>query len=158
MSTIKKYHEHVCIITYYTLMILKFNSKNAWFKGHPQQIPKPISLWCRGVVVITTAQLHSTKPELRFCAGSNPARDVSEIRDGEDIWQWSRLGGNKAKRLSSVNHATKTIYHLFNFFRNKNPSFVCFVIPHYTSNIQNQFNARLLYVEQMDLEIPFFQT
>ena len=45
----------------------------------------------RGVVVITTAQLHSTKPELRFCAGSNPARGVSEIRDGEDLWQWSRL-------------------------------------------------------------------
>ena len=42
-------------------------------------------LWCHGVVVITTAQLHSTKPELRFCAGSNPARGVSEIRDGEDL-------------------------------------------------------------------------
>ena len=38
-----------------------------------------------GVVVITTAQLHSTKPELRFCAGSNPAHGVSEIRDGEDL-------------------------------------------------------------------------
>ena len=37
------------------------------------------------VVVITTAQLHSTKPKLRFCAGSNPARGVSEIRDGEDL-------------------------------------------------------------------------
>ena len=49
------------------------------------------SLWCRGIVVITTAQLHSTKPELRFCAGSNPACRVSEIRDGEDLWQWSRL-------------------------------------------------------------------
>ena len=35
-------------------------------------------------VVITTAQLHSTKPELRFCAGSNSARSVSKIRDGED--------------------------------------------------------------------------
>ena len=43
------------------------------------------------VVVITTVQLHSTKPELRFCAGSNPARGVSEIRDGEDIWQWVLL-------------------------------------------------------------------
>ena len=52
--------------------------------------PSPIS-WRCGVVVITTAQLHSTKPELRFCAGSNPARGVSEIRDGEDPWQWSRL-------------------------------------------------------------------
>ena len=47
--------------------------------------------WHRGVVVITTAKLHSTKPELRFCAGLNPARGVSEIRDGEDLWQWSRL-------------------------------------------------------------------
>ena len=36
-------------------------------------------------VVITTAQLNSIKPELRFCAGSNPARGVSEIRDGEDL-------------------------------------------------------------------------
>ena len=33
----------------------------------------------RGVVVIATAQLHSTKPELRFGAGSNPASGVSEI-------------------------------------------------------------------------------
>ena len=45
----------------------------------------------RGALVITTAQLHSTKPELRFSAGSNPARGVPEIRDGEDLWQWSRL-------------------------------------------------------------------
>ena len=38
-----------------------------------------------GVVVITAAQLHSTKPELRFSAGLNPVRGVSEIRDGEDL-------------------------------------------------------------------------
>ena len=42
-------------------------------------------LWSRGVAVITTAQLHSTKPELRLCAGSNPAPGVSEIRNGEDL-------------------------------------------------------------------------
>ena len=36
-------------------------------------------------VVITAAQLHSSKPELRFCAGSNPARGMSEIRDFEDL-------------------------------------------------------------------------
>ena len=42
-------------------------------------------IWHRGVVVMTTAQLHSTKPELRFCADSNPARGMSEIRDGEDL-------------------------------------------------------------------------
>ena len=37
------------------------------------------------VEVITTTQLHSTKPELRFCAGSKPAHSVLEIRDGEDL-------------------------------------------------------------------------
>ena len=41
------------------------------------------NLWCCGVVVITTAQLYSTKPEVRFCAGSNPACSMSEIWDGE---------------------------------------------------------------------------
>ena len=44
-----------------------------------------IVLWHRGVVVITTVQLHSTKPELRFCAGSNTASGVLGIRDGEDL-------------------------------------------------------------------------
>lgn len=45
-------------------------------------------------MVITTEQPHSTKPELKFCAGLSPARVVSEIRDGEDLLQWSP--GNKA--------------------------------------------------------------
>ena len=44
-----------------------------------------LTLWRRGVVIITTAQLHSTKPKLSFCAGSNPARGVSEIGNGEDL-------------------------------------------------------------------------
>ena len=39
--------------------------------------------WHLGVVIITAGQLQSIKLELSFCAGSNPARDVSEIRDGE---------------------------------------------------------------------------
>ena len=43
------------------------------------------------VVVITTAQLHSTKPDLRFWADSNPARGVWEIGNGEDLWQCSGL-------------------------------------------------------------------
>ena len=42
-------------------------------------------------MVITTAQLHSTKPELRLCAGSNPACGVLEIRNGENLWQWPWL-------------------------------------------------------------------
>ena len=47
---------------------------------------------------ITTTQLHSTKPELRFSAASNPARSVSEICNGEDLWQFVPTG-NKVKRL-----------------------------------------------------------
>ena len=43
---------------------------------------------CCGVVVITIAQLYSTKPELSFCAVSNLARSMSDIRDGEDLCQW----------------------------------------------------------------------
>ena len=65
---------------------------------------------CPGVVVITTTQLHSTKSELRFYTGSNPARRVSEICDGENLWQWSRLEIRR-KRLWSVNRSVKTIYH-----------------------------------------------
>ena len=45
----------------------------------------------RGVVVITTPQFYSTKPELKLCAGSNHARVVMEINDDEYLWQWSRL-------------------------------------------------------------------
>ena len=37
---------------------------------------------CRGVMVISITQFHSNKPELRFCAGSNPARDVPDIGPG----------------------------------------------------------------------------
>ena len=43
------------------------------------------NMGCCGVLVTATAQLHSTIPELRFCAGSNPARGMSETCDGEDI-------------------------------------------------------------------------
>ena len=69
------------------------------------------TLWHCGVVVITTAQLHSTKPELRFCTDSNPACGVSEIWDGKNLWQC--LAGNKAKCPLSVNYTTKTIhYHI----------------------------------------------
>ena len=44
-----------------------------------------VSPVARGVVVISTAQLQSTKPEPRFCAGSNPACCVLEICDGEEL-------------------------------------------------------------------------
>ena len=49
-----------------------------------ENVSKPLLL-LRGVVVITTAQFHSTKPELKFCPNSNPAHGVSEIRNGENL-------------------------------------------------------------------------
>ena len=51
---------------------------------------KPV-VWRHGVVVITAVQLYSTMPKLRFCVDSNPARGISKIRHGEDLWQLSRL-------------------------------------------------------------------
>ena len=39
-------------------------------------------------MVITTTQLYSPKPELRFWAGLYTARGVLEIRDGEVEWSW----------------------------------------------------------------------
>ena len=44
-----------------------------------------------GLSLNATIQLHSTKSELRFCAGSNLACGVLNIREGEDLWQWSQL-------------------------------------------------------------------
>ena len=49
------------------------------------QLAKP---WCCGFVVIATAQLYLTKPQLRFHTGSNPARSKSQVFyfDGKDHW------------------------------------------------------------------------
>ena len=44
-------------------------------------------MWRRGVVVFATKKIDATKPNLRFCAGSNPACSVSEICDGNDLYQ-----------------------------------------------------------------------
>ena len=48
-------------------------------------------LWHHDEVVITIAQLQLTKPELRFCTGSNLAHGVLKACNGESLWQWSRL-------------------------------------------------------------------
>ena len=57
------------------------------------------------LLIITTLQFHSAKPEVRFCAGSNPAHDVSEIYDDGK----NGPAGNKSKLLSLVKHTTKKI-------------------------------------------------
>ena len=54
----------------------------------------------------TTAQLHSTKSEHRFCAGSSLLAAYWRFRLGK-IFEMV-LAGNKAKCLSLVNHTTKT--------------------------------------------------
>ena len=78
---------------------------------------KPVGDWRRCVVVITTAQLHSTKPELRLCTGSNPTRGGLEIRDGEDLWQWSRpeirqtpFIGQPYHKNNSLSSSSSTIF------------------------------------------------
>ena len=80
--------KHLC----WSLFLIKLQTFNTYFERAAL-----VTLWCSGY---TNAQLNSLKSELRFCAGSNPARGLSEIRDGEDLWQWSRL--EIRLRLSSV--------------------------------------------------------
>ena len=88
-------------------------------------------LWRRGVVVITTAQLHSTELELRFCAGSSPARGVPEIRDGENLWQWSRL----EIRLNTFRRSTTPQKQLIIIINSS--SFVNLMAANYSTNYQN---------------------
>ena len=66
--------------------------------------------WRRGIVVTNTVQLHSTKPELKFCAGSNPVCNVSKICDVADLWQWFRLE-IRLNAFRRSNHTIKIIYH-----------------------------------------------
>ena len=46
---------------------------------------KTSSKWHHGLVVVTTAQLYSAKPEFRLCTGSNPSCGMSEVCDGQDL-------------------------------------------------------------------------
>ena len=62
-------------------------------------------------MVITIAHLHSTKPEFRFSADSDPAHSLHV----EDLRCWGSLAmvlaANKAKCLSLVNHTTNVNHH-----------------------------------------------
>ena len=77
--------DHCCHEIDYEIVLMKLMIVAPWC----------MVMWCRGVVVITTARLHSTNPELRFCAGTLTMAPA----------------GNKVKRSSSVNQTTKTIHH-----------------------------------------------
>ena len=58
------------------------------------------TLWRRGVVAVTTAQLHSTNPEFRFCTGSNIcSRCVEDSRWwGSLIMTWLEIRLNAFRR------------------------------------------------------------
>ena len=43
------------------------------------------SYWCRGGVIITTAQLLLTKPKFSFLSRFNPVGGVSEVYEGETV-------------------------------------------------------------------------
>ena len=81
-----------------------------WYFGKEPFIKPCLFHWgYNGVVVITTAQLHSPKSKLGFRTGSNYPRSVSGIHDGEDLWRWSQLEIRlNAFRWSTI---TQTIQH-----------------------------------------------
>ena len=56
-------------------------------------------MWCRGVVVITKGQLHSTNHEVSFYVSSTHARCLSEFRHAESLTMVAAT--NKVKHLSS---------------------------------------------------------
>ena len=98
------------------------------------------NLWRRGAVVISTAQLHSTKLELRFCICSNPGCSVWEIRDGEDLRQWSRL----EIRLNAFRWSTIPQKY-FSYF---SPNFFLFLMV--------ELCCEYLYVGEFDCEVSIF--
>ena len=69
------------------------NNSNSNYNRKCEQVTRNLSVWilsaASGAVGITTAELYSAKPELRFCACSNPAHHISEmvrISDGCPGW------------------------------------------------------------------------
>ena len=76
--------------------------------------------WCSDYHYCTT---HSTKSELRFFAGSNPSLNTLEIRDGEDLRQWSQQeimlnAFNWSKQLIRIIHLhqQKSTHEAFRIF------------------------------------------
>lgn len=78
------FHEADYVIHFY--LALKRYSHSASSANLTQMFSHSISVaaWCND---ITTAQIGPTKPEIRFCADSDPGRDVSEICCHDKHWQ-----------------------------------------------------------------------
>ena len=89
---LKKVSDKILLGNNVTHILEKIFSENVYnYSSITINITKNLYNWRCGVVVIATAQLHSTKPELRFCAGPNLVCGMPKIRDGEDLCQWPRL-------------------------------------------------------------------
>ena len=78
-GVIKVFHEviicktcdQVIFISYGLKICRKFTGEHPCRSTISIKLQSNFVVWRRGVVVITTAQLHSTKSELGFCVGSN---------------------------------------------------------------------------------------
>ena len=91
------YYSYYRIATDLKFSYKAFYVKGSWLLDQILKLKKFTSVilmkktWRRGVVAVITTNTNFTKPELRFWTGSNPARGVSEVCDGSNLWQWSRL-------------------------------------------------------------------
>ena len=90
---------------------------------------KFISVYCGvrcGVVVVSTTQLHPTKPELKFCTGLNPTCGVSEICDGDNLWQWPllkiRLIAFRRSTIPQKQFIIMISAPLYEFIKNQKPA------------------------------------
>ena len=73
------------------ILFLRYGPKCSQPIRLPDYLINPM-VWLRDVVVLTTAQLHLTKLELRFCTGSNPAAacqrfTIVRISDNGSCWK-----------------------------------------------------------------------
>ena len=112
-------------------------------------------LWCRGVAVITIAQLYSTKLH-RFKSCSQRVGDLP-------LWKSLAMvpAGNKTKRLSSVNHTIKTILHHYHYHPLEMTEQICYFnwfisIPYHFGHVKAclttlTWRNQLIFVGFMDL-------
>lgn len=92
-------------------------------------------MWCRGVVFVITAQLKSTKAELRFCISSIPTHGLLQVCDDKKLRQWFCL---KIRLVAFVDKAFCKMHHhyhlltvnsyiseclILSIFRSPGPSF-----------------------------------
>ena len=112
--------------------------------------------WCNGYhYCITWSYI---KPELRFCGGLNSTLSVSEIRDSEDLWQWSRqeirltLYVGQPYHKNSSHHTgvlrgtirTASDIHAVNYFRKTLPNSILTMKPHLQTSKPHLINYNWL--------------